>query len=327
MPNGVADVRKHLWPAVLAILFAESMMSADNSVSTAPPVAFPPWQGETPPAAQPGVVFTAPEVDNMPDFHGNPATADFVVFAAGNYFFALKELIEAFQRQKPELRGRIFFETIPPGIIERQLENQNTITVGNLTLSIQPDVVQAGEQRIAELIEKGTLQGPPLRFIQHGLAIMVKKDNLKNIRSLQDLGKPGVRLANPNPETEGIAGQIKDALKQAGGEDLIREIYENKAKKGEAFLTEIHHRQTPLWIMQGKVDAGVTWISESRYQMMIGHPIDFISIPPEHNREGIQAAAIAKNARNPGAAKDWLAFLCSNEARSVLEKFGMTRPY
>jgi ABC-type molybdate transport system substrate-binding protein len=319
-------VCKRFWPAVTIILFAASYVSAENSAPTSPAV-FPPWRGETPPAADAGTPFTVPEVNNMPDFHGNPTTAEFVVFAGGNYFFALKELVEAFQRQKPELRGRIFFETIPPGIIERQLENRNTITVGNLTLSIQPDVVQAGEQRIAALIEKGVLQGPPLRFVKDSLAIMVKKGNPKSIRSLEDLAKPGVRLANPNPETEGIAGQIQAALEQAGGKELVREVYETKVKTGEAFLTEIHHRQTPLWIMQGKVDAGLTWISEPRYQMMIGHPIDFVPIPPENDHESIQAAAIATNARNPGAARDWLAFLRSNEAKSALEKFGMTRPH
>lgn len=317
---------KHLWLAVSAFLFAESIMSADTSATAALPAVFPPWQGETPPAAHPGVVFTVPEVDNMPDFHGNPAAAEFVVFAGGNYFFALEELVDAFERQKPELRGRIFYETLPPGVIVKQLQDHNTITVGNPTLSIQPDVVQAGEKRIAELIEQGVLQGPPVRFIKNRLAIMVKKGNLKDIRSLKDLGKPGVRLANPDPETEGISEQIRAALRQAGGEDLVREIYDTKVKKGEAFLTEIHHRQTPLWIMQGKVDAGVTWISEPQYQMMIGHPIDFVPIPPKHNREGIQAAAIAKNARNPGAAKDWLAFLRSDEAESILEKYSMARP-
>ncbi|BBA33920.1 ABC transporter, periplasmic ligand binding protein [Methylocaldum marinum] len=316
---------KHFRLAVTLVLFAESSMNTEYPAPT-PPAVFPPWPGETPPAANPGVPFTVPEVDNMPDFHGNPAAAEFVVFAGGNYFFAMTELVEAFQRQKPELRGRIFFETIPPGIIERQLENRNTITVGNLTLSVQPDVVQAGEQRIAALIEKGVLQGPPLRFLKNSLAVMVKKGNPKNIRTLEDLAKPGVRLANPNPETEGIARQIQTALEQAGGEELVRKVYETKVKAGEAFLTEIHHRQTPLWIMQGKVDAGLTWISEPRYQMMVGHPVDFVPIPPEHNREGIQAAAIARNARNPGAARDWLAFLCSNEAKSVLEKFGMARP-
>lgn len=315
---------KRFWLAVTIVLFAASSMSAEDSAPT-PPAVFPPWRGETPPAADTGVPFTVPEVNNMPDFHGSPTTAEFVVFAGGNYFFALKELVEAFQRQKPELRGRIFFETIPPGIIERQLENRNTITVGNLTLSIQPDVVQAGEQRIAALIEKGVLQGPPLRFVKNSLAIMVKKGNPKSIRSLEDLARPGVRLANPNPETEGIAGQIQAALEQAGGKELVREVYETKVKTGEAFLTEIHHRQTPLWIMQGKVDAGLTWISEPRYQMMIGHPIDFVPIPPEDNHEDIQAAAIATNARNPGVARDWLAFLRSNEAKSALEKFGMTR--
>ncbi|MGX2040037.1 molybdate ABC transporter substrate-binding protein [Methylocaldum sp. MU1018] len=319
-------MRKRFWLVISAYLYHGSIMSADDPAAAASSDFFPPWRGETSPAARPGVIFTVPEVDNMSDFHGNPIAADLVVFAGGNYFFALKELVEAFERQKPKLQGRIFFETIPPGIIERQLRNDNAITVGNLTLSIQPDVVQAGEQRIAGLIERGVLKGPPLRLIQNRLAIMVRKDNLKQIRSLEDLGKPGVRLANPNPETEGIARLVKAALERAGGGDLVRTVYETKPKNGEAFQTQIHHRQTPLWILQGKVDAGLTWISEPRYQMMIGHPIDYLPIPPEHNQESVEAAAITEKAKHPDAAKDWLAFLCSNEARAVFEKFGMARP-
>jgi len=287
---------------------------------------YPPWKGERNPAAEKGVVFGAKDIDNVPDFHGNPMDAKLVIFAGGNYFFALDELVAAFEELQPKVRGRIFYETIPPGIIARQLEKKNTITLGNLTLSIQPDVVQAGKEQIKELAAKGLVKGAPVEFIKNQLAIMTKKGNPLGIGSLADLGKPGIRLVNPNPETEGIARKIQEALRNAGGEELVVEIYENKVKRGEAFITQIHHRQTPLWIMLDKADAGVVWLSEVKFQEIIGHPLESVTIEEANNEEGIESAALATDAMNPQTAKEWLKFIKSETARSVLEKYGMQSP-
>ncbi|RJR46834.1 MAG: ABC transporter substrate-binding protein [Desulfobacteraceae bacterium] len=306
---------------LLATVLSPVTASSGESASL-----YPPWKGERNPSAEKGIVFQTGDIDNMPDFHGNPTTAEFVIFAGGNYFFALDELVAAFEKEHPELRGKIFYETIPPGVVARQMENGNTITLGNFTLSIQPDIVQAGKNQIREMAAKGMVEGPGVDFISNRLAIMVQKGNPLGISSLSDLGKPGVRLANPNPETEGIAKKIQQALRNAGGEDLVTEVYEKKVKRGEAFLTQIHHRQTPLWIMQGKADAGVVWVSEGLFQEMIDHPLESVSIEDAHNEEGVEAAAIVRNARNPRTAGKWLEFVRSERAVSIIEKYGMESP-
>ncbi len=311
--------------ALLLFLPFATMIALGGSVVEAR-APYPPWNGERNPSRDKGTVFDVREIDNMPDFHGNPLDAKLVIFAGGNYFFALDDLVAAFEKVNPEIRGRVFYETIPPGIVARQLETNNTITVGNLTLTVQPDVVQAGREQIGELASKGLLQGTPVDFIRNRLIIMTKRGNPSKIRSLADLAKPGVRLANPNPVTEGIAKKIKQALRNAGGEDLATEVYENKVNRGEAFITEIHHRQTPLWILQGKADAGVVWLSEVRFQERIGHPIEGVEIEDAHNEEGTETAAIAKNAANPRIAEKWLTFIRTDAARSILAKYGMEAP-
>lgn len=283
---------------------------------------YPPWQNEYAPSPVKGARFTVPCVDNMPDFHGDPVQARFVVFAGGNYFFALDELVQAFEQMHPALKGKIFYETLPPGIVARQVE-MGAITVGNLSLTIKADVVQAGKSQIKEMVEKGLLEGPGTVFTRNRLAIMVPKDNKAGIHSIRDLGRAGVRIANPNPETEGIAKQIKEALRKAGGDQLAQEAYERKIRKGEAIITDIHHRQTPLWILEGKIDAGVTWISEVKYQERIGHPITAVEIPEQENAQGEEAAAIVKGAKNRETAEAWLLFLHSSTARSIFEKYGM----
>jgi hypothetical protein len=92
---------------------------------------------------------------------------------------------------------------------------------------------------------------------------MVSKGNPAKICSLSDLGKPNVRLAMPNLDYEGVVEQIKVSLNK---EALVKVVYETKVNDGSTLLTTIHHRQTPLFLMQGIVDAGVTWQSEAIFQ-------------------------------------------------------------
>jgi hypothetical protein len=63
------------------------------------------------------------------------------------------------------------------------------------------------------------------------------------------------------------------------------------------YLTQIQHRETPMRIMQGKSDAGVTWASEVRFQEKIGNPIKGVPIPADQNTTAIYAAGVLHTAR------------------------------
>ncbi|WP_437560104.1 hypothetical protein [Acidithiobacillus sulfuriphilus] len=69
-------------------------------------------------------------------------------------------LVAAFEKEYPELKGKIYYETLPPGILIRQVRQGNTITVGNMTWKIQPDVYAAGLKKVNYLIHQGLVQGP-----------------------------------------------------------------------------------------------------------------------------------------------------------------------
>src|SRR5258708_8394137 len=158
-------------------------------------------------------------------------------------------------------------------------------------------------KRGSGLIDRGLVVGPAVPYATNDLTIMVPKGNPAHVKSLSDLGKPGIRLAMPNPEFEGVARQIKIALAKTGGDALEKMVYDTKVKDGTAKLTRIHHRQTPLFIMQGRVDAGVTWQSEAEFQEQIAHPISHVAIPAADNATAIYAGAQVKAAPHPDAAK------------------------
>jgi molybdate transport system substrate-binding protein len=284
---------------------------------------FPPWShGTNTDVTDKGFEFTVPEVDSLADFHGDITDPLLVLYIAGNYYFAMAPLVHAFEADHPEYRGRIYYETIPPGLLVRQMKAGGRITSGNMTWVAKPDLYLAGLQNVRELIAQGLLTGEPVTYVTNDLAIMVPKDNPAHIASLTDLGKPSVRLAMPNPEFEGVVRQIKASLSKAGGDALVKAVYADKVANGETILTHIHHRQTPLFLMQGLADAGVTWTSEAIFQEQSGHPIGHVDIPAGDNTVAIYAGAVVKGAAHPQAALAWLDFIHSTASLAIFEKYG-----
>jgi molybdate transport system substrate-binding protein len=287
---------------------------------------FPPWQkGENNDAQNRGIEFTVPEVDSLADFHGDITDPKLILYVGGNYFFAMAPLVKKFEEQHQEYRGKIYWETIPPGLLVKQMQAGGTITSGNMTWTAKPDAYFAGLMKVKQLIDDGLLVAPAVPYVTNTLTIMVPKDNPAQITGLADLGKPAVKLAMPNPEFEGIARQIKASLQKTGGENLAKAVYEDKVKDGSTVLTHVHHRQTPLFLIQRVVQAGVTWQSEAMFQEKIGHPISHVDIPAGQNTTAIYAGAEVRGAAHPEAAKAWLEFIKSAEAFNIFERYGFKR--
>ncbi len=286
----------------------------------------PPWsKGANDPAQDKGFVFRVDDIDNIPDLHGNLQDAKLVLFVGGNQFFVMPRLIAGFEKQHPELAGHIFYETLPPGVLRKQIEQNDTITLGNLTLRAVPDIYEAGATVLDSMQKQGTVEHV-IRYTTNKLEIMIAEGNPKGIKTLQDLASPSIRLAMPNPETEGVARQISDSLRKAGGDSLAHVVYEAKLQAGTTHLTQVHHRQTPMWIFQGKSDAGVVWASEVRFQQKLGNAISGIVIPEEDNVTAVYAAGMMRGAPHPSAAKEWLAYLQTPDAQAAYGEFGF-KPY
>lgn len=284
---------------------------------------FPPWQqGENNDAAQRGLSFMVPEVDDLADFHGAVSHPKLVLYVGGNYFFAMAPLIAAFEQQHPEFKGGIYWETLPPGVLEKQIEAGGTVTSGNMTWTAKPDAYLAGLKKVQSLIDRGLLTGPAIPYVTNSLTIMLPSGNPGHVKNLSDLARPNLHVAMPNPEFEGIARQIEGTLKKVGGEALATTVYKTKVADGGTILTQIHHRQTPLFLMQGRAQAGVTWRSEASFQEQIGNPITHVDIPPAQNMTAIYAGAEVTSAPHPEAARLWLSFIRSPMALSIFERYG-----
>jgi ABC-type molybdate transport system substrate-binding protein len=327
---------RHRSAIKLAALLAAALAAPAGAQSPAPSTPagrvqamealYPPWpHGADADTTGRGLAFTVAPVDVLADFHGNLDRADLVLYVSGNYFFAMAGLVEAFGNAHPQYRDRVYFETLPPGLLLKQMEAGGTVTSGDMTWTAKPDVFMAELAASNDLVRSGKLAAPVIPFATNNLTIMVPAGNPAQVAGLADLARDGLALAMPNPQFEGVARQIRASLVRTGGEALAESVYGAKVRSGETVLTRIHHRQTPLYLMQHLVEAGVTWKSEAIFQEEIGNPISHVEIPAEQNTLAVYSAALVPEAPHPAAARAWLDFIGSDAAFKVLAHYDFKR--
>ena len=275
----------------------------------------PPWN--TPPESK--VMFTIPGIENVPDLFGDINDPQLVVFFAGNQFMCIDDLLAGFKNQYPQYQ-RIFAETLPPEILAKQIEG-GSITIGNMRITLKPDIYTGGKSRINLLKD---YFADTVTYAFNKLAIMVQKGNPKNIKNIKDLGRKDIKISMPNPAFEDIGKLIEQVYFKAGGDELKNTIMITKVKDSTTYLTQIHHRQSPMRILYNQSDAAPVWFSEAYYQQMINHPVELVNIPDRENVTASYIAGILKTAPHPQAAKDFLKFLSSPIAKAIYKKYGFT---
>jgi len=266
------------------------------------------------------VWLSVPPVDQVLDLHGDPARHDLALFMHGNQWMAMEVLLHEFQNAHPEVRS-VYYETLPPVTMVQQMQ-QGTLRLDDLTIHVPPDVLTAGSEMLARLASEGWVS-EPYDYARNSLAILVAAGNPQHIQGWADLLAPDVRVVLPNPETEGITHLIQEAVTAALGAQAWAELTEGKRQRGLTSYTQIHHRETPLWLLANRADAGPVWLTEALYQQRIRVPLDVIRLPAEQNREGRYAAAVAvRTCRHPEAAQAFVGFLLGPEAGAVLADYG-----
>ena len=158
------------------------------------------------------------------------------------------------------------------------------------------------------------------------LAMLVRSGNPAGVTSVADLGRPGLRVALPDPRTEGIGRLALEVLAAAGGPSLRDAVMGKKRQAGETILTTIHHRQTPAWLVEGRADVGIVWETEARHQSGIGTPVVPVAIDEGANQRGEYAGAIVRDAPHRLAAGRFLDHLTGEPGRTIYAHFGFTVP-
>jgi len=257
---------------------------------------------------------------------GDSYTADLVLYLAGNQFMVMEELIRDFQEKHPDIET-VYVETIPPGqILNGQLLKQGEIE-GQKT-AMNPDVFASVNINHLKKLKGEGLMDEHAIYIYNKLELMVAAGNPKSIKGPEDLGRDDLVQSHPNPLTEGIfrfygAEMLKDLglYEKVTGNAECQSCW---AVKGKTWFTSRHHRETPDRIEKGEADVGIVWTTEVVHAKAQGRAIDGVAIPAPLNKQdkASYAIGIMKNGRNQANAAKYLAYLATDEAQSIYEKYG-----
>jgi len=264
------------------------------------------------------IVKGAPALERMQQ------DAKVILWLAGNQFFAMDDVVHAFQRKNPGVEVGLI--TLPPGLI------LNAIQAGGWTYEGRnypglPDVYASVNLGHLKTLKKAGLMDRYAVYMHNELEIMVAKGNPKGIRGIKDLVRPGVRTSMPNPVNEGI-------MQFYGRKVLERHGIWNRISAGKEcsscqttpdnWFTAVHHRETPDRIRAGTSDAGFVWKTETREAVRLGAPVEGVVLPPEdslRNEVAYAIGALTNSPRKMMAAK-YLEFLPSPECQAAYAKFG-----
>ena len=259
----------------------------------------------------------------------NSYSAELVMYLAGNQFMVMQELITDFQTKNPDIKT-VYVETIPPGqILKGQLLKQGEIE-GQQT-AMNPDIFASVNIGHLKKLHGKALMNEYIIYIHNKLELMVAVGNPKGIKGPQDLARDDLVQSHPNPLTEGIfkfygSEMLKDLglyEKVTGGAEC-RSCW---AVDGKTWFTSRHHRETPDRIEKGEADVGIVWATEVVHAKAEGRPIGGVPIPAPLNKQGKvnYAIGIMTNGRNAENAARYLAYLGTEDAQSIYEKYGFIR--
>ena len=259
----------------------------------------------------------------------NSYTADLVMYLAGNQFMVMQELISDFQAKNPDIET-VYVETIPPGqIFKGQLLKQGEIE-GQPT-AMNPDIFASVNIGHLKKLHGKDLLNEHIIYIHNKLELMVASGNPKDIKGPEDLGRDDLVQSHPNPLTEGIFKFYgSEMLKDMGLHEKVTGGAECRscwAVEGKTWFTSRHHRETPDRIEKGEADVGIVWTTEVVHAKAEGRPIGGVAIPAPLNKQDKvnYAIGIMTNGRNAENASRYLAYLGTDEAQSIYEKYGFIR--
>jgi len=247
--------------------------------------------------------------------------ADLVIFMAGNQFMVMDELLGEFQKTYPDIK-RIFYETLPPGLELRQILAGGAIFRGEV-INVFPDIYTSVTEDAMEELKRRELVDNYLVYLHNRIVLMVPEGNPAGINGVNDLAKDDIRISQPG-SMEDISHYIAEMYRDAGGEEFLMRILEEKRAEGTTIFTVVHHRETPLRIRKGRVDVGPVWATEVINALREGNKVEAIE-PGEgldqRNKVNYYIARL-KKAGNPLNADRFIDFIRSPIAQEIYKNYG-----
>lgn len=184
--------------------------------------------------------------------------------------------------------------------------------LSQMKLTQRGDIYFPGSSDFMELAKRQGLVRPETerRVVYLIPAINVPKGNPKNIHSLLDLTKPGVRVAIARPDTVCVGLYAVEVIERAGIAQELRPNIVTNAESCEA---------TAALVSLGSIDAVLGW---SVFQYWDPEHIETILLPPQQvARIGYIPIAVSAFAEDIELALTFVDFLTSQDGQAIYKKW------
>lgn len=252
------------------------------------------------------------------------ADAQLILWLAGNQFFAMDDVVHAFQKGHPGIAVGLI--TLPPGLILSAIEKGGW-TYNGQNYPGAPDVYASVNLGHLKKLKAAGLMSDYAVYMHNEMVLMVAKGNPKGIKGIADVKRADVRTSMPNPVNEGIMTFYgKKVLQRHGLWEHVsggKECYSCQTTANNWF-TAVHHRETPDRILAGTSDTGIVWITEGIEAQREGKAVDMVKLPPADSLRDEVAYAIGALVKSPRKAQAdrYLAFLKTPAAQAAYGKYG-----
>ncbi len=185
--------------------------------------------------------------------------------------------------------------------------------LAKITATKNGDIFMPGDYLyIKKLEEKGGVL-EYTNFTKHIPVIAVPKGNPKNITSLEDLGREGVKVALGDDNIAiGVAAKKIFAKAEKFVPGITEKIEKNIVVRGATV------KQVLLYVMEGQVDAGIVWRADA---LENNDRVDIVPINESYNVIKTVPIAILKYTKNEDLARKFYDFVLT-EGKEVFEKHG-----
>lgn len=293
-----------------------------------------------------------PTSNTLFDFHAQISSCDLVFSTEGNYHPALKDIWPIFLAKFQDQPLKNWFYTTSPPVSGEQID-KGILQVGNLYATCRPSVVVASKKVIDKLVQAGHTEGPTYPLYQdRGEVILVKKGNPKQLHSVWDLGRKGVRLVTPNPDLEpgafenyvgtiyNLAANDPHPPQGMSAKRLFNIIFNGGSGDPHKWLAgaRIHHRDLPWSVAHGRADAAVIFYHLGLFAWQT-FPDLFDLVPlggTIENPQPLQGTVVSTRylirikgnwtPRQIEAREKLVETLLSADFTKILEKRGLARP-
>ena len=176
---------------------------------------------------------------------------------------------------------------------------------GDLYIPASPDYMVMAE-------DGGVVEPESMKIIAYLVpAILVQDGNPKDIRTLSDLAKPGIKVGIADPRSVSIGLYAYEILEY---NSLLPEVAENIVTYGESYGKMVN------LVALRALDAVIGWRVSSQWQP---NTIDVVYLKPKQiPRLSYISGAISSFTENRDGAQRFLGFLVSAEGQAIYSQWG-----